>query len=91
MEHRLPDLRGAIKGPVPSRFIYVHAIDYDRGGEMERDALHVHTTSRSRSADVQDCQRRGYKRTGFFEVDTGEAKDWTIRLTNPGEAGTAAR
>jgi uncharacterized membrane protein len=33
--------------------------------------------------DVKECQRRGYKRTGFFEVDTGEARDWTIRLTDP--------
>lgn len=22
-----------LKGPVPSRFVYVHAVDYDRGGE----------------------------------------------------------
>ena len=32
---------------------------------------------------VHDCPKRGYKRTGFFEVDTGDAKDWTIRLTDP--------
>jgi len=38
---------------------------------------------------VQDCDERGYKRTGFFEVDTGEAKDWTIRLTDPDDAGGA--
>ena len=36
---------------------------------------------------VQDCTRRGYKGTGFFEVDTQEAKDWTIRLTDPSERG----
>ena len=36
---------------------------------------------------VQDCQQRGFKRTGFFEVDTQEAKDWTIRLTDPSEGG----
>jgi len=36
---------------------------------------------------VQDCGRRGYKNTGFFEVDTQEAKDWTIRLTDPSERG----
>ncbi len=32
---------------------------------------------------VQDCPKRGYKRTGFFEVDTGEAQEWTVRLTDP--------
>jgi len=36
---------------------------------------------------VQDCQQRGFKSTGFFEVDTQEAKDWTIRLTDPSEGG----
>ena len=39
---------------------------------------------------VQDCARRGYKSTGFFEVDTQEAKDWTIRLTDPSEGGAKA-
>jgi uncharacterized membrane protein len=39
---------------------------------------------------IQDCGKRGYKRTGFFEVDTQASSDWTIRLTDPGEgSGTA--
>ena len=33
--------------------------------------------------DTQDCVKRGYKQTGFFEVDTGEERDWTVRLTDP--------
>jgi uncharacterized membrane protein len=37
--------------------------------------------------DVKQCVERGYKKTGFFEVDTGEERDWTVRLTDPeGEA-----
>jgi uncharacterized membrane protein len=39
----------------------------------------------------QDCQRRGFKNTGFFEVDTQDSKDWTIHLTDPGEGGTKPR
>ena len=39
----------------------------------------------------QDCQRRGFKRSGFFEVDTNDAKDWTIRLTDPSEGGAKAK
>ena len=38
-----------------------------------------------------DCAKRGFKRTGFFEVDTGEDIDWTVRLTDPSEAGTKAK
>ena len=28
---------------------------------------------------------RGYERSGFFEVDTGEQKSWTVQLTEPGQ------
>lgn len=72
-----------LKGNVPSRFIYVHAVDYDRGGEwVGKNYMCTHEKSFA-IRGVQDCGDRGYKRTGFFEVDTGEAKDWTIRLTDP--------
>lgn len=40
---------------------------------------------------TQDCQKRGYKKNGFFEVDTNDAKDWTIRLTEPGEGAASAK
>jgi uncharacterized membrane protein len=76
-----------LKGAVPSRFIYVHAVDYDRGGEWAGSNF-MCTHDRSFAIrDFRDCQRRGYRRTGFFEIDTGEAKEWTIRLTDPEEAG----
>jgi uncharacterized membrane protein len=72
-----------LKGPVPSRFIYVHAVDYDRGGEWagKNDMCTGEKSFTIRG--VQDCASRGYKSTGFFEVDTGDSKEWTIRLTDP--------
>lgn len=74
-----------LKGAVPSRFIYVHAVDYDRGGEWAGTNF-MCTGDRSFAIrGVQDCPKRGYKRTGFFEVDTGEAQEWTVRLTDPGD------
>lgn len=72
-----------LKGDVPSRFIYVHAVDYDRGGEWVGGNSMCTADKSFAIRGVQDCGNRGYKRTGFFEVDTGEAKDWTIRLTDP--------
>jgi uncharacterized membrane protein len=30
---------------------------------------------------------RGYEKTGFFEVDTGEQKSWTVQLTEPDQQG----
>lgn len=72
-----------LKGVLPSRFVYVHAIDYDRGGEWGGDNQMCTTDKSFSIRGVQDCTKRGYKRTGFFEVDTGEAKEWTVRLTDP--------
>jgi uncharacterized membrane protein len=69
-----------LKGAVPSRFIYVYAVDYDRGGEWSGSHFMCTHDKSFAIRDVKECQRRGYKRTGFFEVDTGEARDWTIRL-----------
>ena len=79
-----------LKGAVPSRFIYVHALDYDRGGEWTGKNF-MCTAERSFAIrGVTDCPQRGYKRTGFFEVDTGESQEWTIRLTDPEQDHGAA-
>jgi uncharacterized membrane protein len=74
-----------LKGGLPSRYVYVHAVDYDRGGEWGGKNDMCTTEKSFAIRGVQDCIKRGYKRTGFFEVDTGEAKEWTIRLTDPGQ------
>jgi uncharacterized membrane protein len=73
------------KGALPGRLWYVHAIDYDRGGEWAGKAFMCTKDKAFTIRGVQDCAGRGYKRTGFFEVDTQDASDWTIRLTDPGE------
>lgn len=72
-----------LKGVLIAQFYYIHAIDYDRGGEWG-GSLYMCTDDKSFTIrDTQDCVKRGYKRTGFFEVDTGEERDWTVRLTDP--------
>ena len=72
-----------LKGPVPSRFLYVHAVDYDRGGEWGGAKFMCTDDKLFRIVDTRDCQQRGYRRSGFFEFDTRSAKDWTIRLADP--------
>jgi hypothetical protein len=37
-----------------------------------------------------DCLARGFDRTGFFEVDTGEQPSWTVQLTEPAELAPKA-
>jgi uncharacterized membrane protein len=75
------------KGALSSRFWYIHAVDYDRGGEWTGKAGMCTADTSFTIRGVQDCAGRGYKSNGFFEVDTLEAKDWTIRLTDPSEGG----
>ncbi len=40
---------------------------------------------------IGDCLARGYDRTGFFEVDTGEQRAWTVQLTESGEQPCSRR
>lgn len=74
-----------LAGDVPSRFIYVHAVDYDRGGEWAGKTFMCAQDKSFAVRGTQECQKRGFQRIGFFVVDVGDAKDWTIRLTDPEE------
>ena len=40
---------------------------------------------------IEDCLARGYDRTGFFEVDTGEQPSWTVQLTDIAEQSPGSR
>ena len=76
-----------LKGPLAARFYYVHAVDYDRGGEWSGRS---YMCTRDREFTIrgsEDCLARGYDRSGFFEVDTGEQKSWTIQLTDSNRPG----
>ena len=75
-----------LKGTLQGRFYYVHAIDYDRGGEWAGGSFMCTADKKFTLKNVPDCPKEGYRRTGFFEVDTGESADWTVRLADPGES-----
>lgn len=77
-------------GELVSRFYYVHAVDYDRLGEWSGKDQMCISDSSFQIRGIADCEARGYKRGGFYEVDTGEAKDFTIRLSDPDETGVSA-
>ncbi len=72
-----------LKGNLIARFYYIHAIDYDRGGEWGGRSFMCAGKKAFTIRGVDGCTQRGYKRTGFFEVDTREENDWTVRLTVP--------
>lgn len=75
-----------LRGPPPSRYVYVYAIDYDRGGEWSGTSAMCTTDKSFHIRDTSDCEKRGHRRTGFMEVDTAANKEWTIRLADPDDA-----
>jgi uncharacterized membrane protein len=74
-----------LKGNLVARYYYVYAIDYDHGGEWMGQAFMCTRDKEFTIRGIGDCLARGYDRTGFFEVDTGEQRAWTVQLTESGE------
>jgi uncharacterized membrane protein len=78
-----------LRGALVARYYYIYAVDYDRGGEWSG---HAFMCSREKEVTVrgtEDCLARGYDRSGFFEVDTGQQRSWTVQLTETAEQPTA--
>jgi uncharacterized membrane protein len=74
-----------LRGALVARFYYVYALDYDRGGEWSGQAFMCTRDKEFTIHGTNDCLARGYDRTGFFEVDTGEQPSWTVQLTEPAD------
>lgn len=73
-----------MRGPLVARFYYLYAIDYDQGGEWSGKAYMCSREKEFTIKGKNDCLARGFDRTGFFEVDTTEQKNWTVQLTEQG-------
>lgn len=78
-----------LNGALAARYYYVYAIDYDQGGEWSGRSVLCTREKEFTIRGFQDCLARGYDRTGFFEIDTGEQKSWTVQLSE--QAGAGAR
>lgn len=82
-------------GDLVAKFYYLYAVDYDHGGEWNGKSFMCTSEREFTIRGVEDCLARGYDRSGFVEIDTGEQKSWTIQLaepdrTPPAPAGPAA-
>ncbi len=75
-----------LAGPLVSRYYYLYAIDYDRGGEWSGRSFMCAQEKTFTIKGIEDCLKRGFERTGFFEIDTGDQKNWTVQLTEPGRS-----
>ena len=72
-------------GKLTTRYFYVHAVDYDRGGAWLGKAFMCTNHGGFVIQGTEDCSMRGHDRRGFFEVDTKDQSDWTIQLNKTSE------
>jgi uncharacterized membrane protein len=80
-----------LRGTLVARFYYIYALDYERGGEWSGQAFMCTRDKEFTIRGIDDCLARGYERTGFFEVDTGEQRSWTVQLTESNEQQQSPR
>ncbi len=74
-----------LKGALVARYYYIYALDYDRGGEWSGQAFMCSRDKEFTIRGTENCLARGFDRTGFFEVDTGDQRAWTVQLTDANE------
>ena len=74
-----------LRGTLVARYYYIYAVDYDRGGEWSGQAFMCTRDKEFTIRGTEDCLARGFDRTGFFEVDTGDQQIWTVQLTDSTE------
>ncbi|HWW46463.1 MAG TPA: DUF1036 domain-containing protein [Xanthobacteraceae bacterium] len=75
-----------LRGNLIARYYYIYALDYDRGGEWSGQAFMCSRDKEFTIRGTENCLARGYDRTGFFEVDTGEQRAWTVQLTETSDS-----
>jgi uncharacterized membrane protein len=71
-----------IEAPLLSRFYYVYAEHQDVGGAWEGDRSFCVGTGNFAIVGRTDCLAHGYEVKRFFQVDTGNAPDWTENLAD---------
>ena len=80
------------KGTLSSRFYYIHAIDYDRGGEWAgKSVMCTDRQDRSRSGGFRTAPDAAIRAPASSRWTPRKSKDWTIRLTDPSEGGARAK
>jgi uncharacterized membrane protein len=76
-----------LKGQLASRYYYVYAVDYDQGGEWSGQSFMCTRDKEFTIRGFENCLARGYDRSGFFEIDSGDQKSWTVQLSEQAQNG----
>ncbi|MEM8749921.1 MAG: DUF1036 domain-containing protein [Pseudomonadota bacterium] len=77
-----------VEGDLTSRYFYLHAEDAETGGNWRGPVFMCTSNKQFKIKGLQDCFARGHTRAGFFEVDTGNQKNWQVRLTESNQANS---
>ncbi len=70
-----------LTGKLIARYYYIFSVDYDKGGSWGGKAFMCTRDKLFTIRGLDKCEERGYQKSGFFEVDTGEESDWTVSLS----------
>lgn len=73
---------GLLTGPLDARYYYLYATDGAAGTWEGSTHFCVAPNAKFSIAGRGQCGKRGFDSRGFFEVDTGNAPDWTQTLSN---------
>ncbi|HZV22038.1 MAG TPA: DUF1036 domain-containing protein [Hyphomicrobiales bacterium] len=79
-----------IQDKLRARYYYIYAFDYDKGGEWGGAISMCTNDVEFTIKGIDNCEGRGFKKSGFFEVDTQEQTDWTVKLTDQPETSQPA-
>ncbi|MGB8363110.1 MAG: DUF1036 domain-containing protein [Rhizomicrobium sp.] len=71
-----------LAGPLDSRYYYLYATDGGTGSWDGKNGFCVAATDKFAIHGRADCAAQGYDRKGFFEIDTGQARDYTQILSD---------
>ncbi len=80
-----------LEGDLVARYYYVFAVDYDKGGYWDGPATLCIKDRIFTIRGRTNCEARGFRTQGFYEVDTGEKVDFTIMLTEEGHKKGGAK
>lgn len=80
-----------VDGPLPARYYYLYALDYEEGGAWAGTAFMCTNDKEFTIEGTTDCVARGYERRGFVEVDTGDKLSWTVQLSERPTGGIGGK
>lgn len=76
------ECQALVPGRLIARYYYLYATDGGAGGWTGSRRFCVSGDEKFTIPGREDCEGRGFERKGFFEVDTGEAPDYTQSISD---------